>query len=306
MRFFVEVIAVFAFLGSCLLAAVWVMRVHQLRTMTIVERAKAAVDETSGPAAPSLAEQIRTYLVKQGFGYGLGPAAIAWTLIYLGTVVVLKVFGFPLLVALVVGVFVATLGVWVNLLRLAQSRRRAFNRQFIDAMKLVANQLSAGSGPQRAIEQIIPSLSEPLRSELSAAMDSALISRTMVSALAELQTRYPSDAFKLFVTALELNRDANSGGRLEPTIRRAAEVMLRNYELGNEAVTEIAQVRAEFWGVLGIICLIGLFLFHSSSLGAHAAYTSVGGIIVLSLAAGWAALGTLFTMRMFSKARGDV
>lgn len=277
---------------------------RQLSRMTVVERVQAHVSETRG-ARRSPGEAVRQLLIKNGITYGLPTAFTAWAVLTVGGSLLLRFSGFALPLAVIIAFLGACLFLALNARRAARNRRRLFNRQFLDALKLIANQLASGAGPQRAVEQVIPTLPEPLRTELGGAMDRAIGNVDMVDALEELSERYPSQALEMFVTALKINRASAGGGRLEPTIRRAGDIMLAQFELAQEATTELSQTKAEFWAVLGVIGLIGVVMIGGGGSQAHAAYTSLVGIIVLIVGAIWAALGIVLSVRLFNRARGD-
>jgi tight adherence protein B len=248
---------------------------------------------------------MRLYAIKHGYLDGLNIAFATWVLLYLGLAVAMRFFGASLIVAAIVAIPIAVGVVAFRLSQLAQRRRRLFNRQFLEALNLIANQLESGSGPQRAIEQVIPNLSDPLQTELSVAMDRALVSKDMVSAIAELQDRYPSKALKLFVAALELNRDAAAGGRLEPSIRNAANIMQAQFELSDETIAELSETRSEFMALIVVIIGIAIVMFTAGgSVSAHAYYSTFG-IIATGLATIWFAVGVYLSFRLLNRGRGD-
>jgi Flp pilus assembly protein TadB len=180
-----------------------------------------------------------------------------------------------------------------------------FNRQFLEALNLIANQLESGSGPQRAIEQVIPNLSDPLQTELSVAMDRALVSKDMVSSIAELQERYPSKALRLFVAALELNRDSAAGGRLEPSIRNAAGIMQAQFELSDETIAELSETRSEFLALIAVIGGIAVVMLTAGGSVSQQAYLTPLGLIATGLAVIWFGVGVFLSFRLLNRGRGD-
>jgi len=306
MTILAKAITVVCIMGVSYFVIAWVLTRRQLSSMTMVERAQNVVAEAKiRESRPALKERIRLFAVRNGYLDGLHIAFGAWVLLYLGIAVGLRFFGMNLLAAAIVAAPLALLGIGFRLSQLGTRRRRVFNRQFLEALNLIANQLEAGAGPQRAIEQIIPNLSDPLQTELTVAMDRALVSKDMVASIAELQERYPSKALKLFIAALELNRDAAAGGRLEPSIRNAAGIMQAQFELSDETVAELSETRSEFLALIVVIIGIAVVMFTAGGADSKQAFYSVFGLVAVGLAVIWFGIGVYLSFRLLNKGRGD-
>lgn len=283
----------------------WVAASSRYRSATSIEKAQAEIDAAKAREdRKDLAERIRLWLLLKGWYYNLTPLVGMWLLLYLVVGVALNLFGVPNVAAVVMAVPVSFGVAFIALSRLSERRRRAFNRQLLQALRQLAGKIEGGVGPQRALEQITPSLPDPLRSEMSATLETTVASKDLVSALKELSVRYPSRALSMVIAAFEMDRD--KGARIEPALRQAAEILDREFELASETAAELSQTKMEFYAIIGIIATItGIMLMGGPAI-ARQAYHSIGGIIILCAFGAWFAFGVHRAVRIFNKARGEL
>lgn len=283
----------------------WVMTQRALRHMTTIEKANSRIDEARRKEErPANKDRVRLYLVKRGYKGDMTPFFAAVTFGYIVIALAFRLVGASDLVGLLVALPVAFLGTMWGLTMLVVRRKRVFNQQLMQALTLIAAQVEAGNGAQRAIEQVIPSLQDPIRSELSAAMDATVASKDIVKAMKDLEERYPSRAFSMFIAALEI--DQAKGGRLEPALRQAASTLQRDFELSQEAVAEISQTRSEFFAVIGIIGLICFSMFVGGGETTQAAYFTPVGLIAVGIGLLNFGLGIWRATRIFNNAKGGI
>lgn len=277
----------------------WYYAHSALRSMTAIERANAQIaDARRKETRPKPKERLQQELARRGYRGDLTPVLAAMTFVYLISILILRALG----VGDLVGVAIAlplSLGVAVaGLSQMVTRRRRKFNVQLLQALTLLAAQVEAGNGAQRAIEQIIPSLQDPIRAELAATMDATVASKDLVGAMRDLERRYPSKAFRMFIAALEI--DQAKGGRLEPALRQAAATLQRDFDLSKEAQAEISQTKAEFVAIVGIIGLITVSMVVGGGQTARDAYFNPVGLIFVVIALANFGLGIARALKIFA------
>lgn len=283
----------------------WYSTRKMLRTMTHIERANAVIAEAKRrEQSPGLRGWVARQLRTHGYNGDLTPALLAITVGYLGLAVVLQIFGMTGLVGLGVALVTTVFTVLWVLERQTLRRVRMFNRQLLQMLDLLIPQLAQGTGPHRALEKVVSNLQDPLRSEFQLALDASVASKSLVTALQELQERYPSKAFRLFLAALEV--DELRGGRLEPALQEAATSLRRDYELSEEALAEVSEARLELFGIIGVIVFIAITMIFSGGPSATNAYTSTLGIIVLGVTGINFIIGVRSSFKLLARARGNV
>lgn len=283
----------------------WLVMARQYRSMTRIEQREAIIKEQAKEQDKKpLPDRVRLWLNKNGWNsQDLTPPIALIAFLYLGVTgaavgIGLNTFFAPLLaLPASVGIVATYLG------RNAARRRLAFNRQLFHALQLVAGQIEAGSGAQRALEQITPNLQDPLRSELTATLNKTVASKDLIAAMRELEERYPSRALTIFINALEIDRD--KGGSIAPALREAADVLQADFELSAEAKSELATTKAEFYGVIGVIGTIIAFVYAQLDPSTYELYLSPLGIALQIAAGGWFALGVTIFLRTINRAGGD-
>lgn len=263
--------------------------------------AQALIDETARKAArASLTERAAAWAAVRGISGSGHLVMAAFVLIYGFTALALLVVTGNQLTSLLVGAPASAAVVWVVITQVGSRRKKAFDRQLLTALNMLAGLVESGLGPQRALEQIAASLPNPMHTELGRALDTARTSRDLTGALRDLYHRYPSRAFELFITALEIDQDM--GGRIEPALRQAATMMQRDFDLVNEAKSEISQAQMEFYCVLGIMAFISWFMISGND--DRSIYTSPFAIILITIGVINIGVGLLRGANIFRRAGG--
>lgn len=296
--------AALAVAGAAYFTVNWWFARGAWKNATNIQRANARIEEARRrDERGRLRDRLTLALARRGYQGELTPAVIAAGYLYVLCALLLRLVGVGGLVGALGALPVATLAAFGILGQLAARRRRLFRRQLLQALTLLAGQIEAGSGPQRALEQIIPSLQDPLGAELAGVMNATVASKDLVGAMRDLYTRYPSRAFAMFVAALEI--DKMQGGSLAPALRQAADILDREFSLGEETRAEISQTRGEFFAMLGILALIAVSMIAGGDETAKAAYRSPLGLIGIVGGGAWAGLGVWMMLRLLNKAKGD-
>lgn len=289
--------------GVAYFAANWFFAARQVAKMTELELRQARInDETRQRSKRSLAERFRLRVRVLGWRGDLAPVLVLLTFMYLLCAVALSVIGFDGLIGVALALPVAAVAAYVAATTITARRKRQFNVQLIQALDLLASQLRAGAGPNRAIEMVLPSLPDPLRSELSGALDQSRAARPLADAIGDIGERYPSRAMSMFVAALKI--DQEQGGKITDALEQAAASVRKDFELNAEALAEISQDKAQFFGIVGIVVMIGIYTFSQGDEQTREALTSTMGLTALGLGFANFAFGVFRTLRLFAKARG--
>jgi len=273
-------------------------RMGQLEATRVeIEAARARAERA--PLRARLVGAVRSL----GYDGDLFPFAAGLAFLYLAVAAALSLLSVPSVVAYVValpavGGAVATVVKWA-----AARRRKRFNTQLVELLELVAGQIEGGTGAQRALALVVPTMGEPLRSEMSAVLDTQMVTRDLIGAMRALQERYPSRAFAMFVSALEIDRA--DGHAIGPALRQAAKILNDDFQLRAEAVAEVAQQRGEFFIILAVLGAMAAYMLMSGDETQIAAYTSPIGVTALGAASANAVWGVYRMLTMLRKLQGD-
>jgi Flp pilus assembly protein TadB len=283
----------------------WLNARRSLNAATKIERWNAAIEdardrEARGPAK----SRIRTALRARGWNGSLLPLVTAATLLYALCALALTVIGLPQVFAAIIGVAVAGLTVFSLNHRAYTRRHELFRRQLMQLMFMLATHIKThGTGPQRSLTQLVPNLDDPLGYELTDVLAQVSASRNLVDALTELSERYPSRAFSMFISTLEMS-DTVGGIGIAPALERVATILSKDFELTEEARAEIAQTRAEFYAVTAIVAGICFLLFSKAGSTNAAAFRSPLGLVALTVGFTNYLLGIWRVRRTLAKAKG--
>ena len=154
------------------------------------------------------------------------------------------------------------------------------------------------------MEQVLPSLPQPLRGELAVALEQHRASRSLGDALEDVNKRYPSRAMQMLVVSVRI--DEERGGKLAGALEQAAENVRRDFELGAEAQAELAQEKAQFYGILMILALFVFFTLGTSEPSQKAAFTHGIGLIMMTALTVNLVFGIFRVLQTFKRARGEI
>lgn len=291
--------------GSAFFAVRWSQLWRIEAKKTEIQRRREEIDyQTALSSRTSLKAKLKRTFADYGWQGDVTPLLMVSGILYLLMVSVLGILGvegppraFLALPAslLIVGGFSASA---------RNKKKRTFNKQLMQALDLFAAQLKSGLSSVRAMEQVLPSLPQPLRGELSGALEKYRASAKLGDALAEVQERYPSRAMQMLVVSVRI--DEERGGRMADALEQAADNVRKDFELGAEAQAELSQEKAQFYG---IVFILGIFVYLTlvrADENTMRAYTTMPGMAIVFLAFANAAFGVFRTLRVFSKAKGDI
>ena len=282
----------------------YIQNLRKLGKMTAIERANARIEEgRKEELKKPILERAKLFIAKKGFTGDMEVFTAGLIVASLTVTTVLVVIGLPQLVALVLAFPVVTLfGLWGGLM-LGTRKQKSFNQQLVQALNLIAAAVEGGNGVNRAIESVIPTLNDPLRTELINVMESTQASKSIVEPLRELVERYPSKGLEMLLAALEI--DAEKGGKIEPALRQAALSLQRDFELKAEAAAELSQTRSEFFTIVAIMMFIIVTMVSTGGAEVIASYTSPIGIVALTFFGANFIFGIIRAMKLLqSSTRG--
>ena len=273
------------------------------KNATLIERTNA---EIAASQRRSRRKDLRTrwsaFTARFGWGGSGGVILAVAGFLYAALVLILLSFGIASAIAATAALPVCAVASWVGVRIFDDRRQDSFRRQLLGALNLVIGQMESGSGAQRALEQIVPQLENPLREELERVLGEARASKDLVSAMRDMEKRYPSRALSMVVAAYEI--DQLIGGSLVPVLRQSAELLEREFSLTSEALAEVAQTRMEFYIVTAIILGIAVFMVTGSG-AASGAFLQPTGIVVLAVAGGNFLLGIYRVLRLLGSVKGQ-
>lgn len=275
-------LAALAAAGAAYFLGNWLVLRRRLAAMTTIEKAqeRIAADRAHDDKVPRR-ERIRLWMAAHGYRGDLTIPLVALGFLYLVAGVALRVAGMSSTVAGLGAMPIAALLGYGLLTRHAGKRRAQFNAQLIQALEMLAGQMEAGYGTQRALDMVAPNLADPLRSEFRAALDASQADNDLVGAFERLGERYPSRAFDMFLAALRIDRER--GGRLAPALRKAAAIAERQQALISEARSELAQSKQTVVGVGVIVGGAVVFILTRGHAVLWDAYLSPVGLIALPI-----------------------
>lgn len=274
-------------------------------TKTQIEKRREQIDREARKAnRKTLPERIAEKARATGWEGDAAPLVLAAAGLYLAVNIVMQVLG----VATGLAAFLSLPGSVLVALAFANSSRRrrqnAFNRQLMQALDLFSAQLKGGLSPVRAIEQVLPSLPQPLRGEFAGALEQHRAARSLGDALDQIRQKYPSRAMQMLVVTVRI--DEERGGKMADALEQAAENVRRDFELGAEAQAELSQEKGQFYGIVAILGLFAFFTIGRADATAKEAYTSPTGLLVLGGAFANAMFGIYRVLRVFGKAKGEI
>lgn len=296
---------VVALLGGCTVWFwfLWFALVRNEHRKTELQLRQERIDEEARRALKrSASDQLRDRLSEFGWEGSFVPIVMAMAFIYAAIVAVLTLVGIDELISIMFAVPFSGLAAAAVLGNLKSRRQQMFSAQLVQALDQFAAALKGGTGPNRAIEQVLPSLPEPLRTEMARAIAQHRANRSLPDAIEEIGRRYPSSAMRKFVAVLRI--DETKGGEMAPALEEAANSVRREFELAAEATAEISQERAQFFGIVAVISGIAVYMFTQSSESTQAALRSPAGFMVIALCVGNFLFGIMRVLRMINKAKG--
>jgi tight adherence protein B len=206
--------------------------------------------------------------------------ALTFLLIYLGT-------GSPwwALLALTIPYFSRE---WV--IRTLKRRRNRFAEQLPDALQVIASALRSGHSFAGALAVVVESASEPMKSEMQRVVADEQRAVPIQNSLEVVAERMASRDVEQLALVAQLQREA--GGDAAEVVDRVAETVRERFDLRRLIHTLTMQGRMSRWIVsaLPIVVIAAVELENPHYF--HPLTSTLGGRIVLGLAAAWAIAGS--------------
>ena len=291
--------------GAIFFLVYWIGLKLSWRRLTPVDQAEIVYNLSLRKERRTLSERIYGYMRRYTGVEGAGNVlAAAWLLAFTTALAVSLAFRFAPIAALFTAV-TGSLVVMAVAARMITGRRVvAFERQLMNAMKLLANQLESGAGLRKAIEKVVTVVEDPLQREWVSLLQQLSAGTTLVEGMQDLYERYPSPGMRLFVAALEADA-ASPGGRLAPVLRSISEGLEKEFELRAEANAELAQSRYEFYGIIAGLTGVGFIIYRMGGETTRDAFNSPLAWVVLGVLGFWALVGVWRMNRLFAEAGGQ-
>ena len=299
-------------LGTCLLvggSAFFAIRWSQIWRVearkTELQKRREEIDyQASLSNRQSLGAKIKRVFSDYGWEGDVTPLLMVSGVLYLVMVSVLSIIGIQGVPRAILALPASLLIVGGISASAANKKKRLFNKQLMQALDLFAAQLKSGLSSVRAMEQTLPSLPQPLRGEMAIALEKYRASAKLGDALAEVQERFPSRAMQMLVVSVRI--DEERGGRMADALEQAADNVRKDFELGAEAQAELAQEKAQFYGIVLILGIFSYITLIRADENTMKSFTTMPGSAIIFIAVANAVFGIFRTLRVFSKAKGEI
>jgi tight adherence protein B len=178
---------------------------------------------------------------------------------------------------------------WV--VRTLARRRKRFAEQLPDALQVVGSALRAGHSFAGALAVVVESASEPMKSEMQRVVADEQLGVPIQNSLGVVAERMASTDVEQLALVAQLQREA--GGDAAEVIDRVAETVRERFDLTRLIATLTMQGRMTRWIVSALPIFIFLIIKLENPHYFSPLTSTLGGKIVIALAAVWAAMGSL-------------
>jgi tight adherence protein B len=288
--------------GALYFASMWLIARWELASRSDVERRRDSIAAANRERVPPR-EKIKRTAARYGWRGDLTLLVFGLLFFYILIIAALTLIGISGWIAPIVAVPTAVMIILWSASSNTQRRRAAFDRQLVQALDLLVSQLQSGTSAGLALERIVPNLPDPLRSEFDDALARNRASMELSEAIAEVADRYPSRAMHMLVAAIRI--DEKRGAKMSAALEQAANSVRRDFELRAESEAEVAQERMQFFGIVGIVGGIAVYLLARGSVEQREALLSPTGLVLFGLAASNFVFGIIRVTRMLAKAKGE-
>jgi tight adherence protein B len=138
-------------------------------------------------------------------------------------------------------------------------RARKFEELFPDAIDLLARAVRAGHSFTTGLELIATEMAEPVAGEFRMTYDQQNLGLPLRDALQNLSLRMPLPDVRIFVTALQIQRE--TGGNLAEILDNLAEVIRERFKLYRQVRTVTAEGRLSLMVLMAIPPVAALLFF---------------------------------------------
>ena len=177
---------------------------------------------------------------------------------------------------------------WV--IRTLKRRRNRFAEQLPDALQVIASALRTGHSFAGALAVVVESASEPMKSEMQQVVADEQLGVPIQDSLGVVAERMASSDVEQLALVAQLQRDA--GGDAAEVIDRVAETVRERFDLKRLIQTLTMQGRMSRWIVSALPIVIVVAIKLENPHYFHPLVSTLGGKIILILAAAWAIAGS--------------
>ncbi len=195
----------------------------------------------------------------------------------------------PLIVWLLLGDLVTTIGVFVLILvlptilyrRMRNARNKRIEEQLPDALLMVAGSLRAGASLNMALDNLVAEQPAPISQEFEIFTQEQRLGVDFEVSLSNMEKRIPMQDFRMLTTALRINREV--GGNLAETIESLAETLRRKSTMEGKIQSLTAQGKLQGIVMTGLPVLLGVLLNFLEPDAMEKLWTTGTGWVVLSV-----------------------
>jgi tight adherence protein B len=159
----------------------------------------------------------------------------------------------------------AVLGAAVPFLVVQFKRQRRFSRfeeQFPDAMDLLARAVRAGHAFTTAFSLIAEEMADPVAEEFRITYSQQNLGLPLRDALANMATRVPLPDVRIFISALQIQRD--SGGNLGEILDNLSLVVRERFKILREVQVLTAEGRLSMYTLIALPFIVSLLLYMAN------------------------------------------
>jgi tight adherence protein B len=183
--------------------------------------------------------------------------ALAMLVLGLGGAVLASQFGYPLVLAIMVGMPCAGMPLFY-LMNRRWSRLRRFEEQFPEALDLLSRALRAGHAFQGTLSMVGEELPAPVGPEFRKIFDQQNYGLPLREALLGFVDRVPILDVRFFVTAVMIQRE--SGGNLAEILDNLGRVVRDRFKIRRQIRTHTAHGRFTAFVLLALPAVLGIVL----------------------------------------------
>jgi len=154
-----------------------------------------------------------------------------------------------------------------------------FNKQLIEAIKLVSNSLKAGASLSQGIESIINNSKSPLADEFKEVKNEIMLGISFDTALTNLSKRIKSKDLELFVTTVNIARE--TGGNLPEILETITQTMIERNKLQGKIKALTSQGKLSGWIVSFMPFILMLIFYFMAPELLNPMFTTFTGIIMI-------------------------
>jgi tight adherence protein B len=217
---------------------------------------------------------------------GISRQPAEWALLCASVSVVLAAVLTLLTASPLIGILAGVLIGWICM-RLVLSikiarRRAAFDEQLPNVLQLVAGSLQTGFSVAQAIDAVVREEAQPAAGEFARALTETRLGVDLDVALDGVADRLASTDLRWVVMAIRIQRE--TGGNLAEVIRNTVGTMRERAYLRRQVRSLSAEGRLSAYVLLALPVVVGGWLMFSSPNYMRPLYTTVFGVLMLTIA----------------------